>query len=201
MSEAAAASTYANGSPSASMPTDRSRHVPGYIYSSPRIYELEKRNVFMKDWLCVARVEEVANPGDYMTFHIVDEPIIVSRDARGELHAFANMCRHRGVEVATGNGNTSEFSCPYHGWLYDLTGKLVGAPYMKEAEGFDPRDCALRPLRADVWAGWGALHSLINLDHFLGVTPVCSSDQAPSNPLIRHGRLSPSIGLLMKRNR
>ena len=154
MSEAAAASTYASGNLSAGMPTDRSRHVPGYIYSSPRIYELEKRNVFMKDWLCVARVEEVANSGDYMTFHIVDEPIIVSRDTRGELHAFVNMCRHRGVEVATGNGNTSEFSCPYHGWLYDLTGKLVGAPYMKEAEGFDPRDCALRPLRADVWAGW-----------------------------------------------
>ena len=74
--------------------------------------------------------------------------------AAQRVHAFANMCRHRGVEVTTGNGNTSEFSCPYHGWLYDLTGKLIGAPYMKEAEGFDPRDCALRPLRADVWAGW-----------------------------------------------
>ena len=135
-------------------PTDRARHVPGYIYSSPRIYELEKHNVFMKDWLCVARVEEIADPGDYMTFRIVDEPIVVARDPHGELNAFANVCRHRGVEVATGAGNTAEFSCPYHGWLYDLTGKLVGAPYMKEAAGFDPSQCALRPLRLDVWAGW-----------------------------------------------
>ena len=151
MSKAATLGTISDSRPS---PTDRSRHVPGYIYASPEIYAREKRDVFMKDWLCVARVEEVENPGDYMTFSIAEEPIIVSRDSGGRLHAFANVCRHRGVEVATGAGNTNEFSCPYHGWLYDLTGALVGAPYMKEAEGFDPSSCALQPLLSDVWAGW-----------------------------------------------
>ena len=151
MSEMAIASTETTLAPAA---TDRSRHVPGYIYSSPEIFEREKREVFLKDWLCVARIEEVEDPGDYMTFRIADEPIVVSRDSSGQIHAFANVCRHRGVEVASGAGNTAEFSCPYHGWLYDLTGALIGAPYMKEAEGFDPGNCALRPLLSDVWAGW-----------------------------------------------
>lgn len=108
----------------------------------------------MKDWLAVGRVEEVERPGDFMTFRVMDEPILITRDDHGALNAFANVCAHRGVEVATGVGNTREFSCPYHGWLYDLQGRLVGAPYMKEAEGFDPKICRLPPLRLETWAGW-----------------------------------------------
>jgi phenylpropionate dioxygenase-like ring-hydroxylating dioxygenase large terminal subunit len=135
-------------------PTALASHTPGYIYTSPEIFRREKDEIFLKDWLCVARVEEFSQPGGYMTFRIFDEPIIVTRNAAGDLGAFANVCRHRGVEVASGHGNTSEFSCPYHGWLYDLDGRLVGAPYMKEAAGFDPASCRLDPVRLDTWAGW-----------------------------------------------
>jgi len=108
----------------------------------------------MRDWLWLAREEEIPNAGDYMTFRIMDEPIIITRNVAGEVHAFANVCAHRGIEVASGDGNTQEFSCPYHGWLYDLDGKLVGAPYMKEAEGFDPASCRLKPLSVARWQGW-----------------------------------------------
>ena len=134
-------------------PTDDAWHAPGYVYSAPEIYELEKERVFMQDWLMMAREEELANPGDFMTFRVLGEPIVVTRDNNGELNAFANVCAHRGVEVAAGAGNTQEFSCPYHGWLYDLEGKLVGAPYMKEAEGFDPTTCRLKPLGLGTWRG------------------------------------------------
>ena len=132
----------------------RARHLPGWVYTSPEVYRLEKEKIFMKDWLCVGRVEEVGNPGDYMALRIMDEPVVVARDDDGNLGAFANVCRHRGVEVASGSGNAREFSCPYHGWLYDLRGRLVGAPYMKEAAGFDPASCRLTPLRVDQWRGW-----------------------------------------------
>ena len=135
-------------------PTVLANHPPGYIYTSPEIFRREKHEIFLKDWLCVARIEELAEAGDYMTFRICGEPIIVTRNQAGELGAFANVCRHRGVEVASGNGNTAEFSCPYHGWLYDLDGRLVGAPYMKEAAGFDPAACRLDQVRLDTWAGW-----------------------------------------------
>ena len=135
-------------------PVSKARHLPGYVYTSPEVYALEKEKIFMKDWLCVARAEEIENPGDFMTHDIMGDPIVIARDEDGKLNAFSNLCRHRGVEVAQGCGNTKEFSCPYHGWLYDLKGRLTGAPYMKETEGFDPKTCRLKPLLIDVWAGW-----------------------------------------------
>ena len=128
-------------------------YVPGYIYDSPEIFALEKERLFMCEWLMIGRIEEFPRPGDYMTFRVMGEPIVVARDGDGHLNAFANVCAHRGVEVATGCGNAEEFSCPYHGWLYDLTGRLVGAPYMKEADGFAPDACRLTPIKLDVWAG------------------------------------------------
>ena len=134
-------------------PIDQARHAPGYVYSSPEIYAREKEHMFMQDWLMMAREEELANPGDFMTFRMLGEPLVIARDNAGKLNAFANVCAHRGVEVADGSGNTQEFSCPYHGWFYDLEGKLVGAPYMKEAEGFDPTKCRLKPLKLDTWRG------------------------------------------------
>ena len=135
-------------------PVDRARHLPGYLYASEEIFAREKSRIFLKDWVCFARVEEVAEPGDYLTDRLMGEPFIVARDEAGALAAFANVCAHRGVEVAAGAGNATGFSCPYHGWRYDLAGRLVGAPYMGEAEGFDPDRCRLKPLGLGVWAGW-----------------------------------------------
>jgi len=135
-------------------PVERARHAPGYIYTSPDVYQREKRKIFMRDWLYVGREEEFANPGDFRAFHVLEEPVVVCRDTRGTLNAFANVCRHRGVEVAYGQGNTAKgFSCPYHAWLYDLTGRLVTAPLMKASPGFDPSNCRLPPIRLEVWAG------------------------------------------------
>jgi len=135
-------------------PLEEARHTPGFIYSSPEVFAREKDRLFMKDWLAVARVEEVANPGDYLTHTVMGEPLVVARDPKGQLSAFYNVCRHRGVEVVSGAGNARKFSCPYHAWTYDLTGKLIGAPFMREAVGFNAAECRLKPLKLDVWAGW-----------------------------------------------
>ncbi len=135
-------------------PLDEAHHLPAYIYTSPEVLALEKQKIFMKDWLAVARAEEVEKPGDYMTFNIMGEPIVVARNHDGELNAFYNVCAHRGVEVAAGEGNLKHFQCPYHAWTYDLSGKLLGAAYMDDVKGFDAGDCRLRPLRLGVWEGW-----------------------------------------------
>ena len=95
-------------------PLVQAHHLPGDFYTSPHTYGLEKERIFHKDWLCVGRVEEFAQPGDYCTLRIADEPIIVCRDDEGGLNAFYNVCRHRGTEVAVGQGNTPSFQCPYH---------------------------------------------------------------------------------------
>ena len=136
------------------LPIANARHVPGAFYCSPEVYEREKRHIFMKDWLCVARVEELESPGDYMAVRIMGEPALIVRDDRGELRAFSNTCAHRGVEVIQGKGNTGHFSCPYHGWSYDLSGALTGAAFMDDSEEFDPTRCGLPPLGLGVWAGW-----------------------------------------------
>ena len=125
------------------------RHMPGDLYTSAEIYTHEVDTIFTKDWLCIGRVEEFAQPGAFRAFHIVDEPIIVCRDKAGLLHAFANVCRHRSVEVVTGEGRLDKFSCPYHGWLYDLDGGLISAPHSDETEGFDFSDCRLHEFNLD----------------------------------------------------
>ena len=154
MSNVAPAPAVGDGLGETLAPLGKARHAPGYIYGSPEVFALEKEKIFMREWLCMARAEEVASPGDYMTFRVMGEPLVITRNNHGDVRAFANVCAHRGVEVANGAGNTQEFSCPYHGWLYDLDGKLVGAPYMKEAEGFDPANCRLKPLHCEQWGGW-----------------------------------------------
>jgi Rieske 2Fe-2S family protein len=108
----------------------------------------------MKDWLCVAREEEIPRPGDYMTFRVMDEPGVIVRDGTGTIHALANVCVHRGVEVAVGQGNAREFKCPYHAWTYDLTGQLLGAPFMNQTPGFEVQHCRLPRLGVGLWAGW-----------------------------------------------
>ena len=135
-------------------PLDEARHLPGEIYTSAEVLALEKERLFMKDWLCMARVEEIEKPGDYMALRVLDEPVLIARAEDGEINAFANVCRHRGVEVATGQGNVKEFSCPYHGWLYDLKGHLRGVPFMKNVKDFDFDNCRLRRLGTATWAGF-----------------------------------------------
>lgn len=134
-------------------PLEQARHAPGYIYDSPEVFALEKQKIFMADWLCIGRVEEFEKPGQYRTYRIFDEPVLVVRDQTGALKAFSNTCVHRGVEVVQGSGTLQRFTCPYHAWVYDLDGRLEIAPYMEEAEGFAPHECGLPRLRLEEWVG------------------------------------------------
>lgn len=135
-------------------PLSQARHLPGFVYHAPEVFDEEKERIFMVDWLCMGRVEEFPNPGDYKTFDVMGDPIVITRGKNGELNAFSNMCCHRGVEVAQGEGNRKAFVCPYHAWSYDLEGKLISASHMKENENFDPKACRMPPLLLDIWEGW-----------------------------------------------
>src|SRR5262245_46631043 len=132
-------------------PLDEASHAPGWLSSSPEVYRLEVERLFMKRWLFVGREEELPRAGDYFTLRVAGEPIVVARDADDVLCAFRNMCVHRGVEVAYGCGNARVLKCPYHGWTYDLSGRLTGAGYMKESKGFERDGLRLDPLRLETW--------------------------------------------------
>ena len=124
-----------------------SQHLPGWFYTSPELFEHEIDTIFMKEWLCVGRLEEFPNAGDYAAIRIAGEPLLICRGNSGEMNAFRNVCRHRGVEVASGEGNLAKFTCPYHAWVYDLEGNLMGAPHVKEVKSFDAGNCSLPRVR------------------------------------------------------
>jgi len=129
-------------------------HAPGALYSDPRVLDLEMQRIFRKDWFCVARDEELSQPGDYFAFRILNEPVLLCRDKAGRIRAYANMCLHRGVELVSGAGRVSQFVCPYHGWAYDLDGRLKGAGYMSDSLGFDRKECRLPEFEVAVWGGF-----------------------------------------------
>jgi phenylpropionate dioxygenase-like ring-hydroxylating dioxygenase large terminal subunit len=80
--------------------------------------------------------------------------VIVVRDEAGVLRAHANFCRHRGSLLLTGTGNQRSIRCPYHAWVYKLSGALAGAPSMRETPGFDKDGYGLIPVRLETWEGF-----------------------------------------------
>lgn len=123
-------------------------------YWSQDVYDAELEHIFMREWICVGRETELPNDGDFITRTIGPEPVVIVRDGNGDIRAHLNVCRHRGCQVVEGRGSTTAFKCPYHGWLYALSGELRGAPEMKETEGFDKADYPLIPLKVEIWHGF-----------------------------------------------
>src|SRR5207253_7185782 len=129
------------------------RTLPGRYYTSPEIYVEEQERIFTARWIGVGRAAEIPAAGDYVLRTIAGESVIVVRGRDGALHAFYNVCRHRGTRLCEGRrGRFSEtIQCPYHAWTYTLEGQLIGAPHMSEVEGFHKRDY---PLHAPALAEW-----------------------------------------------
>ena len=126
-------------------PLARAWTLPRTAYTEPSVFAAEAERIFRRDWLCVARVEELAKVGDYRCVDLVDQPIAVTRARDGEIHAFSRICLHRAMPLAAGAGNASRFVCPYHNWTYELDGRLRSAPMMDGVEGFHATAAGCRP--------------------------------------------------------
>jgi len=104
------------------------------IFIEPEIYEQELKQIFTRCWLFLCHDSQVARPGDFLTTYMGEDPVLVVRDSAGEVHAFLNVCRHRGNRLCRADaGNAASFTCAYHGWTYKNDGQLTGVPYLKEA--------------------------------------------------------------------
>jgi phenylpropionate dioxygenase-like ring-hydroxylating dioxygenase large terminal subunit len=108
------------------------------VYTSP-VRATRERDVLFRSYPIVAGFSsQVSRPGDYFTEDLTPIPVLVARSADGRLHAFANVCRHRGARVASGCGSgAARFACPYHGWTYDLNGHVAAIPDDYGFEGID----------------------------------------------------------------
>lgn len=138
---------------------NESSALPKHFFTDPKIYDLEKDKVFRSDWVAVARVDQLINPGDYLTYDFFGDPIILACNKQGQINAFSNVCLHRACPIASGTGNTKTlFTCPYHQWAYDLEGRFRGAPDMEQAVNFN-RDMRLPSLQENSGrAGFSSTH-------------------------------------------
>jgi 3-phenylpropionate/trans-cinnamate dioxygenase alpha subunit len=104
------------------------------IFIEPEIYEQELQQIFARCWLYLCHDSQIPLPGDFFTTTMGEDPVLVVRDTGGEVHAFLNVCRHRGNRLCRADdGNAASFTCAYHGWTYRNDGQLTGVPYLKEA--------------------------------------------------------------------
>lgn len=133
------------------LPLERARTIPSHWYFDPAVLERERETAF-SGWQAVGRLDRVTGQGAYFTADVAGEPIAVVRDDAGVLRAFHNVCRHRAAPVLTEPcGHTTKLRCRYHGWTYDLAGRLRGTPEFEGVENFDRDANGLVPMAVDTW--------------------------------------------------
>lgn len=135
-------------------PLEEAWTAPSSWYTDPRVTDVERDMVFARTWQLVAREDQLANPGDYVTAEIAREPIVVVRGKDGVLRAFFNVCRHHAAAVMTEPcGNAQRLRCPYHGWTYGLDGALQSVSEFRGARRFELADNGLVGVEVSAWQG------------------------------------------------
>ncbi|MEO1293306.1 MAG: SRPBCC family protein, partial [Pseudomonadota bacterium] len=135
-------------------PFHEARTMPASVYTSEAFLAREQERIFRRDWIAVGRASSLDKPGDYIAYDLAGEPVMVIRDHDGQLRAQSNVCRHRMSTLLEGRGHVERITCPYHGWVYNLDGRLRGAPHMESNSAFDRREICLPEIRCEEWMGW-----------------------------------------------
>jgi Rieske 2Fe-2S family protein len=143
--------------------------LPRDAYIDEAFLDLERERLWWREWVAVGRVEQLGEPGDFLAADVAGERVLVVRDRAGRLHAHYDLCRHRGSRLTTADqrvdpatvdapGPSGRFKgvirCVYHSWCYELDGSVRNAPFLGEAEHFDPDAFGLHPVAVDTWGGW-----------------------------------------------
>lgn len=124
------------------------------LYWREDVADLEKGQIFRRDWVCTGLAADLPKAGDYLSYSVANEPVFCMRDRTGSIRTFSNVCRHRMMRLVNGKGRTERITCPYHAWTYDLSGQLIGAGHMKGSMRFDRTKICLPEIRTEVWQGW-----------------------------------------------
>jgi phenylpropionate dioxygenase-like ring-hydroxylating dioxygenase large terminal subunit len=133
--------------------TNLESSLPDDFYHSPQIYQLERRAIFSRRWFLVSHKARYRNVGDYVQYEMAGFNFVVVKNKEGTIVGFHNICRHRAFPVVQESSGTARiFSCGYHGWSYDLNGKLTKAPRFTPdtVPAFDASSIRLFPVHVHV---------------------------------------------------
>jgi choline monooxygenase len=140
------------------VPVARAWTLPARWYRDPAFEALERDAVFARTWQHVGHISQIPEIGDHVTARVANRPVLLVRAGDGGVHAFYNVCRHRGGPLALKDGHAGMLQCRYHGWTYRLDGMLRGVPHFNRTELFDKQDYGLIPLRLAEWQGLLFVH-------------------------------------------
>lgn len=129
------------------------------IYTDPALFELELRYLFEGGWIYAAHTSQIPKTNDYFTTYAGRQPIVLTRDDRGEIRGFLNVCAHRGARVCRQRkGNSAVHTCGFHGWSYNVRGELINVTDQERGaypQGFDRTKLGLIPVaRVEEYRGF-----------------------------------------------
>lgn len=137
-------------------PTEGVYRIAREMFTEPELFDMEMEFIFEKNWIYACHESEIPKPNDFITMRAGRQPMIVSRDAAGALHAMVNACQHRGATLTRmSKGNQAAFTCPFHAWCYKNDGRLlkVKAPD-QYCEDFDKSKRGLKKARIASYKGF-----------------------------------------------
>jgi Rieske 2Fe-2S family protein len=107
-------------------------------------------------WFCAVRSSDLTGPGSFRTVQVGRESVLLTRNRKGEVRAYFNICRHRGARLCTEESGQAQrsFQCPYHAWTYDFDGKLIAAPNLTKMPDVDRVEYGLAKISVQEWLGY-----------------------------------------------
>jgi len=144
----------------AQRPLNQAQTLPPTAYTDEPYFAHEAEHVLRAGWLCTGHVSQLAAPGAMLPLDVLGEPIMLVRGQDDVIRALSRVCPHRSSDVLIDGAATacraagSVITCPYHHWTFALDGKLIGAPHMQEAAGFNKNDWRLAGIKSEMWEGF-----------------------------------------------
>jgi nitrite reductase/ring-hydroxylating ferredoxin subunit len=141
--------------------SDDAKAVTTESYVSKDYIELEREKLWPKVWQMTCREEEIPKAGDFYTYDILHDSIIVTRKEDGSIGAYFNACPHRGRRLTEGCGRTGKLHCKFHGWQFNLEGKPLEVVDREDWNGaLQDSEISLNAVKVATWGGW----VFINMD-------------------------------------
>ena len=139
----------------------RDDFVPKDAYLSKEFADREAERLWPYVWQIACREEEIPNVGDFVTYDILDNSIIVVRSKPNEIRAFHNLCPHRGNRLTEGCDHAKQFVCSFHGWRFGLDGRNISVVDRKDwGDLLSDEDVQLKSVKTGSWGGF----VFINMD-------------------------------------